>query len=62
MQDQTSNTKSRLFIVWGVLMASGLGLAINLYNLQIVKGPKLTEYARNQQMVNVRPFMPVAQW
>ncbi|MGV0106106.1 peptidoglycan D,D-transpeptidase FtsI family protein [Nostoc sp. DSM 114167] len=58
MQDQTSNTKSRLFIVWGVLMASGLGLAINLYNLQIVKGPKLTEYARNQQMVNVRPFMP----
>ncbi|MFN6528286.1 penicillin-binding protein 2 [Nostoc sp. ChiSLP03a] len=58
MQDQTSNTKSRLFIVWGVLMASGLGLAINLYNLQIVKGPKLTEYARNQQMLNVRPFMP----
>ncbi|AVH72616.1 peptidoglycan D,D-transpeptidase FtsI family protein [Nostoc sp. 'Lobaria pulmonaria (5183) cyanobiont'] len=58
MQDQTSNTKSRLFIVWGVLMASGLGLAINLYNLQIVKGPKLTEQARNQQMVNLRPFMP----
>ncbi|MDM9582358.1 penicillin-binding protein 2 [Nostoc sp. GT001] len=58
MQDQTSNTKSRLFIVWGILMVSGLGLTINLYNLQIVKGPKLTEYARNQQMVNVRPFMP----
>ncbi len=58
IQDQTSNTKSRLFIVWGVLMASGLGLTINLYNLQIVKGPKLTEYARNQQMVSVRPFMP----
>ncbi|MBN3944243.1 MAG: penicillin-binding protein 2 [Nostoc sp.] len=58
MQDQISNSKSRLFIVWGVLMASGLGLAINLYNLQIVKGPKLTEQARNQQMVNVRPFMP----
>ncbi|MEH2183475.1 peptidoglycan D,D-transpeptidase FtsI family protein [Nostoc sp.] len=58
MQDQTSNTKSRLFIVWGILMASGLGLAINLYNLQIVKGPKLTEQARNQQMVNLRPFMP----
>ncbi|MBN3926453.1 penicillin-binding protein 2 [Nostoc sp. NMS4] len=58
MQDQISSTKSRLFIVWGVLMASGLGLAINLYNLQIVKGPKLTEQARNQQMVNLRPFMP----
>ncbi|MEH2238688.1 peptidoglycan D,D-transpeptidase FtsI family protein [Nostoc sp.] len=39
-------------------MASGLGLGINLYNLQIVKGTKLTEQARNQQMVNLRPFMP----
>jgi cell division protein FtsI (penicillin-binding protein 3) len=58
IQDQTSNTKSRLFIVWGVLMASGLGLGVNLYNLQIVKGPKLTEQARSQQMVNLRPFMP----
>ncbi|MDZ8257679.1 penicillin-binding protein 2 [Nostoc sp. ChiQUE01b] len=58
IQDQTSNTKSRLFIVWGVLMASGLGLGVKLYNLQIVKGPKLTEQARNQQMVNLRPFMP----
>ncbi|MEH2423818.1 MAG: penicillin-binding protein 2 [Nostoc sp.] len=58
IQDQTSNTKSRLFIVWGVLMASGLGLGVNLYNLQIVKGTKLTEQARNQQMVNLRPFMP----
>ncbi|BDI18840.1 penicillin-binding protein [Nostoc cf. commune SO-36] len=39
-------------------MAVGLGLGINLYNLQIVKGPKLTQQARNQQMVNLRPFMP----
>ncbi|MEH1774480.1 MAG: penicillin-binding protein 2 [Nostoc sp.] len=58
IQEQTSNTKSRLFIVWGVLIASGLGLGVKLYNLQIVKGPKLTEQARNQQMVNLRPFMP----
>lgn len=58
IQNQTSNTKSRLFIVWGVLMAVGLGLGVKLYNLQIVKGPKLTEQARNQQMVNLRPFMP----
>lgn len=58
IQEQTSNTKSRLFIVWGALMAAGLGLGINLYNLQIVKGQKLTEQARNQQMVNLRPFMP----
>jgi cell division protein FtsI (penicillin-binding protein 3) len=58
IQNQTSNTKSRLFIVWGVLMAAGLGLGIKLYNLQIVKGPKLAEQARNQQMVDLRPFMP----
>jgi cell division protein FtsI (penicillin-binding protein 3) len=58
IQNQTSDTKSRLFIAWGVLMAAGLGLGINLYNLQIVKGSKLTQQARNQQMVNLRPFMP----
>jgi cell division protein FtsI (penicillin-binding protein 3) len=58
IQNQTSNTKSRLFIVWGVLMGAGLVLGINLYNLQIVKGSKLTQQARNQQMVNLRPFMP----
>lgn len=58
IQDQTSDTKSRLFIVWGILMASGLGLGVRLYNLQVVKGPKLTEQARNQQMMNLRPFMP----
>ncbi|MEH1940741.1 MAG: penicillin-binding protein 2 [Nostoc sp.] len=39
-------------------MASGLGLGVRLYNLQVVKGPKLTEQARNQQMMNLRPFMP----
>ncbi|MBW4449661.1 MAG: penicillin-binding protein 2 [Spirirestis rafaelensis WJT71-NPBG6] len=57
-QDQTPNAKSRLFVVWGVLVAAGLGLAVNLYQLQIVSGPKLTQKARNQQMVNLRPFMP----
>lgn len=57
-QDQTPNIKSRLLVVWGVLIAAGVGLAFNLYQLQIVRGTKLTEKARNQQMVNVRPFMP----
>jgi cell division protein FtsI (penicillin-binding protein 3) len=45
-------------MVWGVLIAAGLGLGMNLYNLQIVQGPKLKEKARNQQMVNLRPFVP----
>ncbi|WP_017317373.1 peptidoglycan D,D-transpeptidase FtsI family protein [Mastigocladopsis repens] len=57
-QEQTSKTKPRLFIVWSFLIAAGVGLAVNLYNLQIVSGPKLTQKARNQQMVNLRPFMP----
>ncbi|MTJ07492.1 MULTISPECIES: penicillin-binding protein 2 [unclassified Anabaena] len=52
------NIKSRLLLVWGVLMVSLLGLAFNLYNLQILQGKKLAERARNQQMVNVRPYMP----
>lgn len=56
--DQIGNTKSRLFVIWGILMAAGLGLAINLYQLQIVQGSKLTQRARNQQMVKLRPFVP----
>ncbi len=57
-QEQIPNIKARLFIVWGALMIAGLGLAVNLYQLQIVRGPKLKERARNQQMVNLRPFRP----
>jgi cell division protein FtsI (penicillin-binding protein 3) len=57
-QESVTSSKSRLLIVWGVLVAAGLGLGINLYQLQIVRGPSLTERARNQQMVNLRPFLP----
>ncbi len=57
-QDQVANIRNRLFIAWAVLIAAGFGLGINLYQLQIVRGAKLTEKARNQQMVNLRPFMP----
>ncbi|AHJ26640.1 Cell division protein FtsI [Peptidoglycan synthetase] [Nodularia spumigena CCY9414] len=39
-------------------MTAGLGLAINLYQLQIIQGAKLTQKARNQQMVKLRPFVP----
>ncbi|MDH6060200.1 penicillin-binding protein 2 [Chrysosporum bergii ANA360D] len=57
-QDQILSPKSRLFVVWGILMAAGLGLGINLYRLQIIQGSKLTQKARNQQMVSLRPFVP----
>ncbi len=52
------NLRNRLFLVWGVLIASCLGLGINLYRLQIVDGAKLTKKARNQQMFSMRPFIP----
>ncbi|QSV54714.1 MAG: penicillin-binding protein 2 [Dolichospermum sp. UKL201] len=52
------NIKLRMLAVWGVLMIAMLGLAFNLYQLQIVQGKKLTQKARNQQMVNLRPYMP----
>ncbi|MGM3304502.1 peptidoglycan D,D-transpeptidase FtsI family protein [Anabaena sp. WFMT] len=57
-QAQVPNLKSRLLIAWGVLIAAGVGLTFNLYRLQIIQGSKLTERARSQQMVNLRPFMP----
>ncbi|MBD2493116.1 penicillin-binding protein 2 [Nostoc sp. FACHB-280] len=52
------SSKTRLLIVWAILIFSALGLAFNLYNLQILQGKKLTQKARNQQMVSLRSFMP----
>ena len=52
------NIKLRMFAVWGVLMIAMLGLAFNLYRLQITQGKKLAQKARNQQMVNLRPYIP----
>ncbi|MEA5620047.1 penicillin-binding protein 2 [Cronbergia sp. UHCC 0137] len=57
-EDYIPKIQSRLLIVWGILIAAGLGLAFSVYQLQIVQGAKLTKRARNQQMVNLRPFMP----
>ncbi|MBE9006290.1 penicillin-binding protein 2 [Fortiea sp. LEGE XX443] len=56
-QETIQSSKIRLLIVWAILIAAGLGLAVNLYNLQILQGQKLTQKARNQQMVSLRPFM-----
>ncbi|MFN6581015.1 MAG: peptidoglycan D,D-transpeptidase FtsI family protein [Aulosira sp. ZfuVER01] len=39
-------------------MLAGLRIGINLYQLQIVQGAKLTKKAREQQMVTLRPFTP----
>ena len=54
----TLDNGRRLWMVWGVLGAASLGLAINLYQLQIVRSPQLLAKARKQQMVQLRPFIP----
>ncbi|MEI6445341.1 MAG: penicillin-binding protein 2 [Nostocales cyanobacterium ELA583] len=56
--EKPPNIRLRLFAVWAVLMISMVGLAFKLYQLQVVDGKKLTQKARNQQMVNLRPYMP----
>ena len=48
----------RLLLVWGVMMASGVGLLVNLYRLQVSQARVLEEKARQQQMVYLRPFVP----
>lgn len=54
----TKAHRSRLLIVWGILMAGSLGLLLNLYRLQVVLSPELEEKARQQQMGYLRPFVP----
>lgn len=55
---QKQGVKFRLFVVWTILIIAGSGLGLNLYNLQILQGAKLTKEARSQQMFNMRPFIP----
>lgn len=50
--------KVRLLLVWGALIAGALGLGWKLYQLQIVEAPTLQKKARQQQMVNLRPYIP----
>lgn len=57
-QLKRSSILNRLLLVWGILIVSGLGLAVNLYQLQFVQGSVLLAKARQQQMVNLRPFTP----
>lgn len=45
----------RLILVWGILIAGGLALVGNLYHLQIVHAPQLTEIAQRQQRINYAP-------
>ncbi len=56
--DGVEVTRSRLVLVWLVLIVSILGLSINLFRLQVLEGPDLRAMAREQQLVSLRPFVP----
>jgi len=48
----------RLLLVWMILFLGGLGLCWNLFQLQVVRRPFLERYARQQQEITIRPFVP----
>jgi cell division protein FtsI (penicillin-binding protein 3) len=44
--------------VWAVLMLGGLGLAVNLFYLQVTQASKLQKQAQQQQTLKTKPFVP----
>ena len=51
-------SKFRLWAVWAVLMLGGLGLAVNLFYLQVTRAPALRKQAEQQQTLKSKPFVP----
>ena len=50
--------KFRLWAVWAVLMLGVLGLAVNLFYLQVTRAPALRKQAQQQQTLKSKPFVP----
>lgn len=55
---QVSPTPQRVVVVGYIMLAAVMGLVLRLIWLQGVQGPELTERARQQQQVTVKPFAP----
>jgi cell division protein FtsI (penicillin-binding protein 3) len=51
-------SKFRLWAVWAMLMLGGLGLAVNLFYLQVTRAPALRKQAEQQQTLKTKPFVP----
>ncbi|MBD2022246.1 penicillin-binding protein 2, partial [Leptolyngbya sp. FACHB-36] len=51
-------SRFRLVLVWAVLMAGMLVLAVNLFHVQVKQAPALQKLAREQQSNFLRPFVP----
>lgn len=48
----------RLVIVWSVLVVASVGMAANLYRLQVVQASYLMEQAQKKHTVPLQPFIP----
>ena len=65
---RSNRTLLRLFVVWGVLAISAIGLGARLYYLQVVnpiikyeqapKGKRLTQIAKDQQTAELKFYIP----
>ncbi|NJO40191.1 MAG: penicillin-binding protein 2 [Cyanobacteria bacterium RU_5_0] len=51
-------TRSRLILVWGVLLLAMVALALNLLRIQVLQASTLREQAKAQQMVFLGPIVP----
>ncbi|MEG4395216.1 penicillin-binding protein 2 [Microcoleus sp. BROC3] len=56
--ERLKRSKFRLWVVWAVLMLGGLGLAVNLFYLQVTRAPALRKQAEQQQTLKTKPFVP----
>ena len=56
--ERLKRSKFRLWAVWAVLMLGGLGLAVNLFYLQVTRAPALRKQAQQQQTLKTKPFVP----
>lgn len=54
----SGRNRIRLLLVWSIICASAFGLTLNLFQLQIVNAPELEKKARQQQMVDISPYIP----
>lgn len=56
--ERLKRSKFRLWAVWAVLLLGGLGLAVNLFYLQVTRAPALRKQAEQQQTLKTKPFVP----
>lgn len=56
--EEAALSRPRLLLVWGILMLGMLGLALNLFRLQVLQGGILQERAKAQQTISLSAAIP----